>query len=73
MKFYVLCRRVGQFGDMAPSPWGPGWAPIRVVRGTFAQYGLANDICEDFMDQHDDTYQFSVVVAEYDGPDELDV
>ena len=62
MKFYVLCRRVG---DTQQGPWGLGWAKCAFTNDVIA----ANEICRERMRKFDPaTYEFSVVVGEYDGP-----
>ena len=65
MQFYVLCRRAG---DMDPDPWGPGWAPVATKRPT-TNLDEAIQLCKRYQVKFCDyVYQFSVVVAEYDGP-----
>ena len=61
MKFYVICRRVG---DVSFASWGPGWGRIG---GHLTDYGEANDKCRQYLRIYSGTcYQFSVVVGEYD-------
>ena len=62
MKFFVICRRVG---DTVQGQWGLGWAKLHV----FHDVGCANEDCRQLMRKLDPaTYEFSVVVGEYDGP-----
>ena len=68
MKFYILCRRVG---DDDPSAWGPGWAKLEVVQSGLAGYEEATSKCRRYQQfYHPDVLQFTVVVGEYDGPGE---
>ena len=63
MKFFVICRRVG---DTVQGLWGLGWAKLNVV---FHDLRCANEDCRQLMRKFDPaTYEFSVVVGEYDGP-----
>jgi len=64
MLFYVLCR---YRGDSSPGPWGAGWAPALTQR--LEQYDMAINLCKQYQKIFDGAWwEFSVVVAEYDAP-----
>ena len=64
MKLYILAKRLGDYGD---SPWGPGWKRAGVADSLAAALGLHRQFEASY---GGDVYSFTIVVAEFDPPQE---